>query len=1275
MDARSKFLSKRAKAGISDRKQALSSGSFKMKPEKTTLLNKLPYVCAILFLALVFCANSQALAGVNLEVPLEMIDRGISSHNTATRTHKRSSIYFNIAEYDGDTVNYYFEIVANNTNTTTAQNVYLRDQTNGVDRVTVPVSAGAVRVRFRFPFTPVAGNNEYRMKIDATPTGVDQIQVFAARIIVVQTNATKTRIQIPLLNHGFNGFYNGTGAATDTLKITTYSQNAETRFSLWHKDFSAWGDLAATNPWTFEAVTRNNPSGTSYVSLFNKTDNTQVTDTEVSTTGTTMTLLSRDFIDSAANFHDLDDFEARHRHSTGGTVESRLARAALYVRLTNLNMGEVYWRFGRKNEVSNNATNNQQRVMLTTDNYSNPQVYHETTGWESTSGVVNSAVLDAGTTDSGQTGTVIANSIIEFDSTSKAVQRSTTDLMPDITSGNRYIRQITRTSGTIVCASNWLVVKFSTGGCTTPGTPSNPIPADGVTNVSIDADLSWDPCTDTDSYEVYFGESSKPPYVGTTTGITYPLSTNEYCTKYYWKIVAKNDAGCSTTGDVWDFTTENGPPGTPSSPDPLDGAIDVSTNAVLDWSDCTGTDTYEVYLDENPTPTTLVGEPADSTFNPTLDFNTHYYWKIVAKNSCGSSTASAIWDFTTGSGTSHYVDGDRGNDGDAPYGSPSTPAETIQAAIDVCVNGTVYVKKVASAYGNIDMKTNVHIVGTDETGGVPASRDDYPTLYRGPEGFPDIGGAPVRLFGPLSNCRLAYFKITGGKMEEGQIYVCGVGGEITNDVVIEKCWLSEGSHVGIMLRGAAAPTIKDCDIEDPISSGISSYRYGLEPASTPMVIKGCSLSGSGSGRGLRAGIRLAGNGGSGVQVTIGGSDVGDSNTVSNHGYAGIRIDDIDQFSIENNDISNNGRGGILLVDSSTVSPHVKNNDIHNHVNGAGINIGGASTVTIGDNNDIYSNLTGIAFYVSNNGNIGKTKSSQPVTITGNNIYSNSEAGIGVRDGIDGSVTTITQNNIYSNSQAGIRMQRKCKLDINRNDIHENLRGGIHTGSDVADGGGFNAGHIGFGLLTIEKNKIYGNGSGGYGAGIDVRHMPGTIYNNLVYNNYKGGIRFGDYITEIINNTVVGNGNATGGGIAYDDLAGAVNANAAGVPPAPFPEIKNNISAYNVTAGIRACFDNTGEERDYNLVYSNNGTGATDCGWPDSINMRCANKNFGGCGGKWNLPGPPKILPDGANNNIADPLFVEKDDDDYQLQSGSPAEGAGDDDFDMGAYGGSDPLDW
>jgi parallel beta-helix repeat protein len=497
--------------------------------------------------------------------------------------------------------------------------------------------------------------------------------------------------------------------------------------------------------------------------------------------------------------------------------------------------------------------------------------------------------------------------------------------------------------------------------------------------------------------------------------------------------------------------------------------------------------------------------------------------------------------------------------------------------------------------------------------------------------------------------------------------------------------------VGIRTRGTVNTTIKDCVVYNSNVSmrvGIGTSGWGTSDriaSGSSITIKGTTVGGSGQGVSA-AGIRLRGAAdSSNIRATIGGNGVNDGNTISHNGEVGILLVDIDEVSIENNEISNNSAGGILLVDSSTVSPHIKDNNIHHQASAAGINIGGASSVTIGDNNNIYANRAGIAFYVANNGAefsqldpITKTKSSQPVTITGNNIFSNTEAGIAVRDGISG-VTTITQNNIYSNTTAGIRMQRSCTLYINRNDIHDNLRGGIHTGSYQGEGAGFIAGHIGLGFLAIEKNKIYSNGAGGYGAGIDVRHMPGTIYNNLVYNNYKGGIRFGDYITEIINNTVAGNGNATGGGIAYDDLAGAVNANAAGAPPAPLL-IRNNISVYNVSAGIRACFDNVDYAdakpyRDHNLLYDNFGCAAS-----------CARRCEAGQLGKWTADGswycPYASGFSWAPSDICglDPLF--KASDDYRLQrisegdsADSPAINAGDDNLDMGAYGGSDPLDW
>ena len=548
----------------------------------------------------------------------------------------------------------------------------------------------------------------------------------------------------------------------------------------------------------------------------------------------------------------------------------------------------------------------------------------------------------------------------------------------------------------------------------------------------------------------------------------------------------------------------------------------------------------------------------------------------------------------------------------------------------------------------------------------------------------------VQFTGPMTGS-LTGFNISRGTGTTGTmgslILVDGTNGLVTANITDCTMGDARGYGAGIRLVGTVDTTITDCDIYRSAGGGlrlgIGTSPFGalmdrIESGSS-ITIKGTTVGGAGLGLNT-SGIRLMGSG-SNIQVRIGGNGVDEGNMISHSSYGGIVLSGIDQVSIENNDVSNNGAfagaAGILLVDANTVSPHVKNNSIHHQASGAGINIGGASNVTIEGSNDIYANYTGIVFYVKNNttwdtymmDKIPQTASSGTVTISGNNIFGNSYAGIAIRDGITGTVN-IEDNDIYSNIRGGMRIQRKCNLNILRNTIRDNNRGGIHTGKDTVDGGGFGS-TLGTAVLTIEKNKLYSNGSGGYGAGIDVRHASGTMYNNLVYNNYKGGIRFGDYITEIINNTVVGNGNAAGGGIVYDDLAGAVNDPAAGVPSAPLL-IRNNISAYNVSAGIRACFTNTlgSEERDYNLVYSNNGQGETTCGWPGTINRRCANKQFGGCGHLWS----PRGL-DGPNNIIADPLFesIVEGSEDYHLKAGSPAENAGDDNLDMGAYGGSDPF--
>ena len=956
-----------------------------MKSDKT------PYLWApFLSLVVLFGLTGQAWAGLNLEVPIEMIDRGISSQ-TSTTTFRRSAVILNEADYDGDTETYAFEIVAKNKNASQAYAVYLLDKTYSEVKATILVPANTTDwTRLRTPFTspPAAGADvQYRMRLEGT-VSEDQLKVSTARMVVLQTNATKTRIQIPLLNHGHDNVSNKTNEPTDETFELTWSQSGPGRFSLWKKDSSAWGDMASGNAWTFEVVIKAQDGGTASACLYNTTLSRAVPASVIDQTGVNYGILTVGFPSTATDFDDLHEFDVRHKISSSA-YSSRIARACLYVRLTDLKKGEVSWRFSRKVSESGAHTQDKQRVWLDTNHYSNPEVYHESTGYENAPGDLYTGIWDGGTSDGGTGGTELANAAINFDSTSRARQRTTTNLMGDLTSGHRYIHHIGGTSGAIVVTSSWLVVKFS----------------------------------------------SRDHYV---------------------------------------------------------------------WAD-------------SPAPT-------------------------------------------------------------PPYLSWDTAAHTIQAAINGATAGEdVTVRPGASGpYTEaIVMKDGVNVVNRP---------GDRPAI--------DGGGTntPVTFTGAFAlGCTLEGFDISNGGTNGG-IHLQPTGAGITNTTAIRNCAIHGNSGPGIKLDGILAVTAP---------------------------------------------------------------------------------------TIDNDDIYNNGEEGLYIMDGGSSSEDViiTHNDIHGHMSKPGINLGGASYVVIGESNDIYSNYAGIAFDTT-------FLSTQPVTITNNNIYGNSQGGIYVRDPVTAQVT-ISENDIYQNTMGGIGIRNACNLLITRNEIRDNGRGGIHTGSDVADGGGF-FGSSGSAVLTIRQNKVHHNGGSNYGGGIDVRHAAGTITNNLVYENYRGGIRFGDHVTAIVNNTTAKNGqNGLGGGIIYDDLAGAVNDPAAGNPPAPL-NITNNISVYNEKAAIRACFTNTlgAEERDYNLVYANNGTGDTDCGYPDSLIMSCTNKQFGGCGGKWNPSPPPYILLDGSHNIIANPLFKDMGNDDYRLQKviegdplDSPAVGTGVGGADMGAYGGAYPMDW
>ncbi|MCF6187004.1 MAG: right-handed parallel beta-helix repeat-containing protein [Desulfobulbaceae bacterium] len=622
-----------------------------------------------------------------------------------------------------------------------------------------------------------------------------------------------------------------------------------------------------------------------------------------------------------------------------------------------------------------------------------------------------------------------------------------------------------------------------------------------------------------------------------------------------------------------------------------------------------------------------------------------------------------------------YVDDDT-----CPYtgsGTTSNPYCSISTAISRAYSGDTVLVYPGTYSERIYMKTGVDVRSAQAT--KPVITSTRKTIVK---------------FSGSDNCTLDGFILDGsggGKMTSVamiRIY------DSSYNITISNCEIKGAAtpgassfKTGIRISGRVDLNILNNSIYNTDYAGITT-KAGDSIYNSTVTIKGNTIEGNG-----RAGINLYGRTGYSNQVFIGGSGLNDGNLINNNGTSsaeygsGIRLRNIDQFSFINNTIQNNRRAGILLIDSSSVSPHISGNAILDNT-ASGINIGGSSALTIGGNNEIYNNgISGISFFVYRNSLLSGNASSQPVTITGNNIYGNTKAGIAVLDHVTGSIT-IDGNTIHQNSRSGISFFTSCSAEITDNDIYGHTgAAGIFTGDwsgtstpDPNNPPTTVRFYRSYGPvnLTIRRNKVHGNRSG-----MRLDHASGIITNNLIYNNSRSGIRFsGDNsspyapfssswgITKISNNTVVDNGSGTkGGGIVYNDINVTIDPKTGLTrnfydppikikPPTQSPHIiKNNITAYNMKAGIKdaAC----GIERDYNLIYGNNGK------------LTAVLQQTGGC---WNTTDATKTGP--QNNELfTEPLFVDRAGANYQLQAGSPAKNSGNDGNDMGAYGGSDPIIW
>jgi hypothetical protein len=91
-------------------------------------------------------------------------------------------------------------------------------------------------------------------------------------------------------------------------------------------------------------------------------------------------------------------------------------------------------------------------------------------------------------------------------------------------------------------------------------TPNNPFPKNNADDIKTKVYLSWsggDPnLDDSVTYDIYFGKTTTPPImINNQFENTYNPGILDENTKYYWRIISKDNQGSSTAGPIWSFTT------------------------------------------------------------------------------------------------------------------------------------------------------------------------------------------------------------------------------------------------------------------------------------------------------------------------------------------------------------------------------------------------------------------------------------------------------------------------------------------------------------------------------------------------------------------------------------------------------------------------------------------------------------------------------------------------------------------------------------------------
>ena len=344
----------------------------------------------------------------------------------------------------------------------------------------------------------------------------------------------------------------------------------------------------------------------------------------------------------------------------------------------------------------------------------------------------------------------------------------------------------------------------------------------------------------------------------------------------------------------------------------------------------------------------------------------------------------------------------------------------------------------------------------------------------------------------------------------------------SSNVLIGRNTINSNSNIGVLVNGSTNVTVDENAVNNNASHGI-----GLHNSSTFAAVQNNTIENNGSNgidvynlvsdstiegnfinKNSNNGLQID----NGINIVVGGTAEGSSNTVSSNAGDGIYIYNFSSnISLEANQIVSNGSRGVYVNNSSIIDFGTDNANSGNTVeNNGSEGVLVSTSISVKLRNSVVTNNadSGVIIMFSN-----------ATAISGGAIESNANVGVQVADSNDVVISNVT---ISQNQSTGALIQNSPGAIITGSTITNNNSDGIYfEGSDTGTVKGssilnnslnglvmFNSSSAQIGGVTqADRNIISGNLGR---ANVSILGFGGAAENNTIQGNYIGTATNGSY---------------------------------------------------------------------------------------------------------------------------------------------------------------------